>query len=321
MANKKSRSLTLRHLAEDLLHSLIELDVIRESDLADLATSLVRQWITYDGNATLFLGERQLYLVLDKTLLGKPCLIPEPALPGWTKGLLRDWKIQPEDLSEVFDQLNRGQSAEVVNADELPLRLWVDPRQRSKGVEPLAAEPDRPAPQRDYHKIAADVVEQQFGEQLDETEQEELACSVAQQWQRYQGHAGLFVGGELLAMTLTEQEGGGCCAQAGYVRADLEPLLCSLGFAPEAIPEVVARINLGQEVEFHNPAGVRSCLWYDPQARRIHVRPLEPMQPGTQGKPSVLFCPKCSAVLDPWPVAGRQPPCPCCGHAASEPLE
>src|SRR5258707_3947008 len=120
MSNKKSHSLVLRHLAEDLLHSLAEQDVISEDQLAELATSLVRQWITYDSNATLFLGEQQLYFVLDKTPLGEPCILPAPALPGWTNLLLRDWKIQPEDLPEVFEQLNRGQSAEVTNAEALP---------------------------------------------------------------------------------------------------------------------------------------------------------------------------------------------------------
>jgi hypothetical protein len=53
-------------------------------------------------------------------------------------------------------------------------------------------------------------------------------------------------------------------------------LLGSRGFAAEVIPEVIARINLDQAIEFVDKKGVRSLLWHDPQAWRISVRPVGP---------------------------------------------
>ena len=135
--------------------------------------------------ATVFVGEQQVYLVLGKTPLGKPVIIPEPALDGWMKQLTQDWKISPDDLPDVTDQLNRGQSAEVINQDGIPLRLWVNPKARSRGVEPLVKENIPPGTKRDYRKIAAAQVEQQFGEALDPDESDEVARSVVKQWQHY----------------------------------------------------------------------------------------------------------------------------------------
>jgi hypothetical protein len=113
---------------------------IPEGERQDLATSLVRQWLTYGGRATLFFGECQVYLVLGKTPLGRRCVHPEPAPPGWIKQLTRRWNVSPADLPDVIDRLNRGQSAEVVTSDGIPLRLWVNPKEKSRGVEPLVQE-------------------------------------------------------------------------------------------------------------------------------------------------------------------------------------
>jgi len=160
-------SRALRHLAEELLDEIAEDEAIPEGEWEDLATSLVRQWVSYDGNATLFLGGRQVYPVLGQTPHGKPCVVPLAAPEGWLKQLSRDWKVRPDDLPEVLDQLNRGQSAEVVNGDGVPLRLWVNPREKSRGVEPLAQANVRPGAKRDYIQMAAAELVEQFGSSLD----------------------------------------------------------------------------------------------------------------------------------------------------------
>src|SRR2546427_6010809 len=115
MRQRNFNSQALRQLAEELLSQIAEEGALTAEEREDLTTALVRQWITYAGNATLLLGEEQVYLVLGRTPLGKPCVVPEPALPGWIKQLIQDWKIDPDDLGEIIDQLNRGQSAETVN--------------------------------------------------------------------------------------------------------------------------------------------------------------------------------------------------------------
>jgi hypothetical protein len=58
MRQSKFDSRALRQLAEALIQQIAEDDEIPEGERADFVTSLVRQWITYDGSATVFLGEQ-----------------------------------------------------------------------------------------------------------------------------------------------------------------------------------------------------------------------------------------------------------------------
>jgi hypothetical protein len=97
------------------------------------------------------------------------------------------------------------------------------------------------------------------------------------------------------------------------MRVELERLLSFLGFPPEAHQEVIARINLGQEVGFRDRIGVQSRLWHDPKARGICVRPLDPVLPAVAGLAPPILCPKCTAVLRPWRDGERQQACPLCG--------
>jgi hypothetical protein len=318
MPTKKLNTRALRQLAEELVRVLAAEGEILDSEQGDFATSLVRQWITYDGNATLFLGQRQIYVMLGNTPLGKPVPIPEPAAHGWINQLARDWSVSSDDLPEIFGQLNRGQSAETVNGDGVPLRLWVNPKERSRGVEELVKQPVPPERKRDYRKIAADVIEQQFGDSLDTEEKDALACSVAKQWQRYDGHACLFIdGGQQLFVKLTERDDGGCDVSAKRLAVNLEPLLVSLGFAPEVCSEVIARINLSQEVHFRDREDIPSVLWHDPRARRVHVRTLDPIAPQPARSSLPIFCPKCSAVLNGWRAGEHQQTCPQCGGSVT----
>jgi hypothetical protein len=314
MSKGKLKSGVLRRLAEGLLQTLEEAGQVPFGERADLATSLVRQWVTYDGHAFLFLGGQGVFFDLGMTPLGRPRLVPEPGLTGWLKVVTGDWKVDPGDLPEVFDQLNRGQSAEVTNAEGVPLRLWVNPQERKWGLEPLVQQDTPPGTERDYHKIAANELEAQLGGGLDPDELDELACSVARQWQRHEGHACLLLDGEKqLVLTLTEKAGGDCTVNSREKSIAIEPALVSLGLAPEAVPEVLARINLGQEVEFLDRTGVPSVLWHDPRERRIHTRPLSPSPQQAGHDPPSIFCPRCGAVLNPWPAGGRQQSCPLCG--------
>ena len=314
MLKRKFNSRALRQLAEELILTIAQDEEIPEDEREDFATSLVRQWITYNGNATVFVGEQQVYLVLGRTPLGKPCIVPEPALPGWMNRLREDWKISPDDLPEILDQLNRGQSAEVINRDSIPLRLWVNPKEKSKGVEPLVQENIPPGKKRDYRKIATDILQQHFGEGLDSEEMDELAHSVAKQWQQYEGHACLFIDGrQQFHFKLNEYSDGTGEVVARSMSVDLGPSLSSLGFPPEVLPALIARINLGQEIEFRDKQGAPSVLWYDPKAERICVRKVAPAQPTVPVETPIL-CPKCTAVLSLWQEGERQQTCPLCGH-------
>src|SRR5437870_5273004 len=106
MGKRKFNSRALRRLAEELFQRVAGNEEFPDDERADFVTSLVRQWITYDGNAALFLGDRQVYLVLGRTPLGNPCVVPEPGLHGWVRELTGDWKVSPDDIPDILDQLN-----------------------------------------------------------------------------------------------------------------------------------------------------------------------------------------------------------------------
>jgi len=316
MSNRKFNSRALRQLAEELVQKFADDEPIPETEREDFVTSLVRQWITYDGNATFFVGDQQAYLVLSTTPLGQPCIVPEPALPGWLNRLQEDWKIDCEQIPEILEQLNLGQGAEVVNTEGIPLRLWVNPKERSKGVEPLVKETVPSDTKRDYCKIATDVLEQQLGSSIGEEEIEELACSVAKQWQHYQGNACLFLlAGDLqLVLTATENGDGSCQVVATRQPGSLQPLLSSLGVGTQEMHEVIARINLCQTVEFRDQKGVPSLLWHDPKQKQVLV---QPVAPAAQTLTLPVVCPACTAVLRPWREDEKQQTCPHCGHTIS----
>jgi hypothetical protein len=318
MQTMKVNSQALRWLAEAFLDEVAEGEDIPEGEREEFATSLVRQWLTYDGSAAVFLGEEQVYAVLGRTPLGRPCVLPEPAGSGWVRRLTRDWKVSPDDLPEVLDQLNRGQSAEVVNGAGVPLRLWVNPRERSKGVEPLVKADIPGGVKRDYFQIAADELEQQLDMALEADEVEALARSVAKQWQRYEGHACLFLDGHRQLVLKLDEHGDGTCEVAATRRSvALERALPSLGLPPEVLPELIARFNLGQEIGFRDGNGVQARLWYDPKARGIWVRPLDPVLPAVAGEAPPILCPNCTAVLRPWRDGERHQTCPLCGQTIS----
>ncbi len=225
----------------------------------------------------------------------------------------------PESFNVEIFRGNR-QSAEVINGDGIPLRLWVNPKERGRGVEPLVKENISPGRKWEYRQIAATELEQQFGEGLDAEEMDELACSVAKQWREYDGHACMFLDGhEQLHLKLTEHGDGSCEVVASRLTIDLEPALSSLGLPPEVLPEVIARMNLGQQIKFRDRNGVRSRLWHDPKARRIGVQALDPVQPAARAVSPPILCPNCTAVLRVWQDGERQQTCLLCGHTVSLP--
>jgi len=316
MPGNQTNSRVLRRLADDLVQKVAENTEILPEDQEDLVTSLVRQWITYDGNATLFFQGQQVYLMLGRTPLGKPQIEAEPAQGVWMKQLTGPWKIDEDLLPEVIDQLNLSQSAEVTNSEGEELRLWVNPQERSHGVESSVSRDVPASIKRDYQKIAVDVVEQHLGA-LDVEEIEALACSIASQWKRYDGCACLFVDGSRFTFVVSEQGDGNCLVRAQQADIDLKTALYSLGFSGEVVPEVIARINLGQEVEFRDRAGVRSRLWHNPKERQFVIQPLGALRAKNETEPTPVFCPRCTAVLRLWQPGERFQTCLHCGITVS----
>ena len=321
MSRKKVDSRFLRQIAEGVVDRIaVEVD-LPDSERGDFVTSLVRQWITYDGNATFFVDEtRQFYLALGTTPLGKPRVMPEPVPPGWSDTLYGDWKIRPDDMPEIIDHLNLGQGAEVVNADGLPLRLWVNPKERSQGVEALAPEAALPPTPPDYRRFAADALAPHLGGGLDQAEMDDLAFSVTKQWQRYDGHACVFLNERRgIAIRVTTDGDGNSRVEVRQVTVNVVPELASYGIPPEGIPEVLARFNLDQAIEIRDRTGRRFCLWHDPKAGRLCVRPLDVAGRMRGAMSPPVLCPGCSAVLRPWRDGERRQSCQLCGLTVSLP--
>jgi hypothetical protein len=314
MQKKQSYARELRQLAESVIEKLIAEGVIQEYQKEDLVTSLVRQWITYEGKAALYLGDRPVCFVVNKTPLGRPYAVSNPGKPAWLSEVARIWKIAPDDLPDVIEQLNRGQSAEVTNEEGIPLRLWIDPRENKQGVEPLTEGVSPAYAKVDYRQMAAYQMKKRFGSTLAPDELEALADSVAIQWQKYEGHACLFVAGTRLRFRLSERPDGVAVVAFGRDETQLEEFLCSLGIPATGLTEVLAEINLGQKVEFHDRKGQRSFLWHNPKELRIIVETHRSASP-PQASGGPLFCPRCNAALLPW-VNGEPPRV--CGQCGEE---
>jgi hypothetical protein len=319
MAKKKRcEPRILRQLAEGLIEDIARDTQIADADRADFVTALVRQWTTYDGNAALFIGNRRFYVRVDMARPTQCSIAPESGQVGWINAVCADWKIGPEQLPELIGQLNRGQSAEVTNADGVPVRLWVNPKERCTGIEPLVKQPAPPERNRDCRKIAADMLEQYSG--LSRDAWQPLVAGVERQWQEYKGHACLFIGAESqLVLTLTEHGDGNCTVGVQRFQVSLAPLLSTLGIAPLEIPQVIAQINRGNQVEFRNRDGILSVLWSDPRIRRIMSRPLALIPPPAPVVTLPIFCPRCNAFLMVQQPPQLQQACPYCGHNLAHP--
>jgi hypothetical protein len=284
----------LRALAEELYAAFAATPQLDLSQ-ADFVNTLVRQWMTYDGRAILILSMQPTNFDLSTSPLGRLQVVPEIGVPGWLQQVFCDWEIDPDYLPTVIAQLNRGQSAEVTNQAGNPLRLWQNPRARSYGVEELTPQPLPPLherPPRDERRIAG--VELFRHLQVDDDELIILTETVVQQWQRFAGHACVFLGlQEQLLLKLTEQEHGGCLVETQRRRVNLGPVFADLGFAPDDWAAGLARLNRGQPLNVSTDQYL-GPVWYDPQARcfRTQVSAALPTAP--------VWCPRCQATLAVW---------------------
>lgn len=276
MAKRKVNTRALQKLAVRMIRELVGDSAISHADRDELAAALVRQWMTYDGSAVLFIGKREHYLLLDRAWPDRCSVSPESGPNVWLDFVQAAWKVSPEQLPDIVGRLNRGQSAEVINGDGVPVRLWVNPREKSNGVEPLVRRPVPPERPRDYYcKIAASNLSRQPG--VAPGDREAFAAWVAKQWQTFGGHASLFLGGkQQMVLTLTEGPDGGCEIVTKILQVNLTMMLSRLGLSDTEISDAIARINVGAEFEFRDRHGFPSAVWYDPGKRSIVARTTYP---------------------------------------------
>ncbi len=308
----------LRRIAEDIYDKIAAEAGFAYDERDDLVTSIARQWMTYDRHATLLADEhRQFYFNVERTPLGVMNVSVRKSDADWT-GFIDDWKIDPDDLPAIIHQLNRGQGAETITIDGRPLRIYVDPQKSTLGVEPMDEETrERPA-ERDYHKLADDIVRRQLGRQVSPAVKEELVLSVVKQWRQFDGHACIFIDERrLITLSLTEQGDGGTNIDAGQTTIDAGKFLVSLGIPSREVSEVLERINFGKQVEFVDKRGLPAILTHDPKRMRFIVTRVgaaaaDEHAANVAVMPPIL-CPKCTAVLGPWQHGETRRTCPMCG--------
>lgn len=274
MARDRNRSLWLRQLADTLMAQVPE--AVLTSPRPDLSTSVVRQWLTYDGHATLIFGADQHYLRPAHGPGGEArfdChLVPVDA---WLRKCMSEWDCSNEVLVRAIRQLNLGQSAQVENRRGEYLRLWVNPKDRSKGIERLGPTPPAAAPgERNLAAVARHQIETLF-EHLGEREKEDLAAALVRQWALHDGHALLLTPKAKvhIVVTLVPQ---GTEMTTRTLATSLPQKLLNCGLAPEDIPPLLHVLNLGLPLEVTDERGCRCQILTDPKNARVYMNEVPP---------------------------------------------
>jgi hypothetical protein len=100
----------------------------------DLATSLVRQWVTNDGHAGFVTPTRQFWFhMVPKGGGVEVGFSPEEG--DWGRALSTDWGVDEKEIPGLLHQLNLCQSVLCRNADGRTILLRVEPKERTVRCE------------------------------------------------------------------------------------------------------------------------------------------------------------------------------------------
>jgi hypothetical protein len=137
MKPKPTRQPPLRKIAESVLKKYLgDLDdAVRE----ELATSLVRQWLTHDGHGGFVLPTSQCWFQLVKKGDGFEVGFDRPE-GHWGRALPQGWQLAEDEVPAVLHRLNVCQSVQCRNADGRTVRLWIEPKERAVRCRELAGE-------------------------------------------------------------------------------------------------------------------------------------------------------------------------------------
>jgi hypothetical protein len=122
----------LRKVAEKVLAKhLGDLDAaVRD----ELATSLVRQWITNDGHAGFVARTRQFWFRMVTNGDGVEVGF-SPVEGNWGRVLSEDWHVAEEEVPGLLHQLNLCQSVLCRTGDGRTIRLRIEPKERAVRCE------------------------------------------------------------------------------------------------------------------------------------------------------------------------------------------
>jgi hypothetical protein len=126
----------LRKIAKDVVQQVTE-DSLQPSEQDELVTSLLRQWLTYNGHAALLTWEGQTWIVLDREEKETTRVGLNQVAGSSVARLMARWDVEEELLPEILHRLNVSQSAEFPNRQQQRLRFWVSPIERTVHIEQL----------------------------------------------------------------------------------------------------------------------------------------------------------------------------------------
>ncbi len=301
----------LRNLAETLVRSFEKDPEFQEVHTEGLVTSLVRQWMTYDGHAALIIKNVLCFLPLTRTPLGAFAFKMVSEKSNWPEILQRDWHMAPEDIPEMIEQFNRGQSAEGTNLDGQGIRWWVNPGEKHCGVEGQPIKRDPAASNMAKLRVIMETLESTFSGVVFEHELPILAQSVANQWDKFGGYAAIMTEKEKVYMRMKRRPDGTIHLQSREEKFSIRDQLEELGLPPGDVIDANARLNLGQIFPFVGPDGKPCEIWQEPHMERVTVRTVR--DPKREfGDP--FMCRSCGGVLGLWKPSDTQQKCNLCGH-------
>jgi len=126
----------LRKIACDALDKVFQGDLSDETR-AELATALVRQWITRNGHAALLTEQDQFWYQVSPLPDGGANLNRNHVPGSRVYNFMRDWQFEPDQVPDIIHNLNVRQTAEITNRRGERLRMWVIPEERTFRIERL----------------------------------------------------------------------------------------------------------------------------------------------------------------------------------------
>jgi hypothetical protein len=113
----------------------------------ELATSLVRQWLTNDGHAGFVTPTHQCWFRLVAREGGGFEVGVSKSEAGWGRALSEDWLVDEEEVPVLLHRLNLCQSVLWRNADGRTISLRIEPKERTVRCQEQSAEAEETDPQ------------------------------------------------------------------------------------------------------------------------------------------------------------------------------
>jgi hypothetical protein len=127
----------LRKIAENELAQ--HFDDLDTTVMNELATSVVRQWLTNDGHAGIITPTHECWFHL--VTKGESLEVGFAKAEG-NLGLIlsRDWHVDDDEIPGLLHQLNLCQSVLCPTADGPAVRVWVEPKEQTVRCEEWVGE-------------------------------------------------------------------------------------------------------------------------------------------------------------------------------------